>query len=140
MFRQFAGSFPGSMDEGARKLFRLHPMELAALLEQAWVLQRHNDQESQGHPDRRSNLPGLPNYLLKFFACSEENIKNFCGNAVSATTTSSGSDCEVSQNLPDCVRWDHLVYAYMIENTRLYEIFRKILHEFRHGEELGVPI
>jgi hypothetical protein len=139
MFRQFAGSFPGSMDEGARKLFRLHPTELAALLEQAWKLRRDNDVESQGHPDRRSNLPGLPNYLLKLFACSEENIKTICGNEPGAKTYSK-NDCAESPNLPGCVRWDHLIYAYMIENTRLYEIFRKVLYEFRHGEQLGVPI
>jgi hypothetical protein len=27
----------------------------------------------------------------------------------------------------------------MIENTRIYEIFRRVLHEFLHGEKLGVP-
>ncbi|MGC4093004.1 MAG: hypothetical protein QM756_34980 [Polyangiaceae bacterium] len=36
-------------------------------------------------------------------------------------------------------RWDHLIYAYMIENTRVYEIFRRVLHEFFHGEKLGTP-
>jgi hypothetical protein len=36
-------------------------------------------------------------------------------------------------------RWDHLIYAYMIENTRVYEIFRRVLHEFLHGEKLGTP-
>ncbi|MEO8381015.1 MAG: hypothetical protein ABI779_15240 [Acidobacteriota bacterium] len=35
--------------------------------------------------------------------------------------------------------WDHLIYAYMIENTRIYEIFRRVLHEIRHGEKLGTP-
>ena len=28
----------------------------------------------------------------------------------------------------------------MIENTRLYEIFRRVLYEYRHGEKLGTPI
>ena len=28
----------------------------------------------------------------------------------------------------------------MIENTRVYEIFRRVLNAFRHGEELGVPL
>jgi hypothetical protein len=35
--------------------------------------------------------------------------------------------------------WDHLIYAYMIENTRIYEIFRRVLWEFAHGERLGIP-
>ncbi len=38
------------------------------------------------------------------------------------------------------LRWDHLIYAYMIENTRVYEIFRRVLHEYRHGEKLGTPL
>ena len=35
--------------------------------------------------------------------------------------------------------WHHLIYAYMIENTRIYEIFRRVVHEYLHGEKLGVP-
>jgi len=35
--------------------------------------------------------------------------------------------------------WDHLIYAYMVENTRAYEIFRRVVHEFLHGEKLGAP-
>lgn len=37
------------------------------------------------------------------------------------------------------VRWDHLIYAYMIENTRIFEIFGRVLHEFLHGERLDIP-
>jgi transcriptional regulator with XRE-family HTH domain len=28
----------------------------------------------------------------------------------------------------------------MIENTRVYEVFRRVLHEYRHGEKLGTPL
>jgi hypothetical protein len=35
---------------------------------------------------------------------------------------------------------DHLIYAYLIENTRIYEIFEKIIFEFCHGEKLGFPL
>ncbi|MCA1636679.1 MAG: hypothetical protein LC802_24175, partial [Acidobacteria bacterium] len=38
------------------------------------------------------------------------------------------------------IRWDHLIYAYMIENTRIYEIFRRVLYELLHGEKLGTPL
>ena len=41
---------------------------------------------------------------------------------------------------PSCVRWQHLIYAYLIENTRAYQIFRRVLQAFRLGEELGVPL
>ena len=35
--------------------------------------------------------------------------------------------------------WHHLVYAYMIENTRIVEIFRRVLIEWLHGERLPNP-
>jgi hypothetical protein len=35
--------------------------------------------------------------------------------------------------------WDHLIYAYVIENTRIYEIFSKLLNKYIHGGELETP-
>ncbi|MDH5325149.1 MAG: hypothetical protein OEZ68_12425 [Gammaproteobacteria bacterium] len=128
MFRQFAGSFPG----GASKLFQLHPAELAVLLEQAWEFRIHDDSKPQGHPEHRSNLPGLPRYLLKLFDGFTANEGNICRSTVP------GTDDVIS--VPNCVMWDHLIYAYMVENTRIYEIFREVLRQFRNGELLGVPI
>jgi hypothetical protein len=40
---------------------------------------------------------------------------------------------------PGPVVWDHLIYAYLIENTRAYEIFRRVLEEYAFGETLSVP-
>ncbi len=34
--------------------------------------------------------------------------------------------------------WHHLIYAYMIENSRVHEIFRRVILEYVHGERLGV--
>jgi hypothetical protein len=34
--------------------------------------------------------------------------------------------------------WNHLIYAYMIENTRAYEIMGRVIFEHAHGERLGV--
>jgi hypothetical protein len=38
------------------------------------------------------------------------------------------------------IAWDHLIYAYMIENSRAYEIFRRVVWELLHGERLGLPL
>jgi hypothetical protein len=35
--------------------------------------------------------------------------------------------------------WDHLIYAYLIENTRIYEIFSKVLETYMFSEELETP-
>src|SRR5947208_10106476 len=37
---------------------------------------------------------------------------------------------------PIPVQWHHLVYAYMLENTRIVDIFRRVLYEWVHGERL----
>lgn len=37
------------------------------------------------------------------------------------------------------VIWPHLIYAYMIENTLVYEIFAKAIREYVSGEVLGPP-
>ena len=37
------------------------------------------------------------------------------------------------------VVWDHLIYAYMVENAFVYEIFAKVIREYVSGESLGPP-
>jgi hypothetical protein len=37
------------------------------------------------------------------------------------------------------VNWDHLIYAYLIENTRIYSIFRQLLRTYQAGELLEAP-
>ena len=34
------------------------------------------------------------------------------------------------------VQWHHIVYAYLLENTRIVDIFRRVVHEWAHGERL----
>jgi hypothetical protein len=35
--------------------------------------------------------------------------------------------------------WPHLIYAYAVENTRIYEVFRRVIAEYVTGERLGSP-
>jgi hypothetical protein len=35
--------------------------------------------------------------------------------------------------------WDHLIYAYLIENTRIFDIFAKVLETYAYGEQLETP-
>lgn len=37
---------------------------------------------------------------------------------------------------PAPVVWPHLAYAYMLENTRMVDIFRRVVFEYTHGERL----
>lgn len=124
MFRRIANTAP----DGAGRIFKLRPEQLSALLELAWKWRRNEGKESEaGIPYRRSNVDGLTIDLLSLLSQGadydqkkwmEDNRKDFCGK----------------------VLWDHLIYAYMIENTRIYEIFRRVLREYFMGEKLGVPL
>jgi transcriptional regulator with XRE-family HTH domain len=91
-------------------LLRSHPVQIANLLEQVWN-GRFRAPAELGTPENRSNIEGFP------------------GNLVPPPRL----------DLIGSVGWEHLIYAYMIENTRIFEIFRRVLHEFVHGEKLGTP-
>ena len=130
MFRRFSGI----ITEGANGLFLQHPSVLTTLLELAWQYRAHDPNRQLGDPRRRSNIGQLPYYWLDRLK-EAANIATPIGEDSYKGTTFENALITNSQT----VLWDHIIYAYMIENTRIYEIFRRVLHEFLHGEKLGVP-
>jgi len=125
MFRRYAGSIP----EGANKLFLEHPSVLATLLEVTWEFRIHVSEPpfgTLGNPAHRSNIPQLPDFWL-------EPLRKL------ANIVPPRSDEGEPRPASSEILWDHLIYAYMIENTRICEIFRRVLYEYLHGEKLGVP-
>jgi hypothetical protein len=144
MFRRFAGKIP----DGAEGLFKCHPIELTALLEMAWR-SRLEDQTSTspelGKPAHRSNLKAIPDFWLEPSRISAgiEPPSGQDGQPSASNTSLKDSFGPFDPGNPNSglrsVLWDHLIYAYMIENTRIYEIFRRVLYEFLNGEKLGIP-
>jgi len=139
MFRQIAANIP----TGANGLFVQHPSVLSALLEVAWQHRAHDVNTTLGQPQYRSDVPPLQSTWLAALTTSA-GISPPTG--LPAALTNIWSSSTWSGTLPTTffrvaapVLWDHLIYAYMIENTRIYEIFGRVLHEFLHGEKLGVP-
>lgn len=143
MFRRFAGKIP----EGALALFKCHPLELTTLLEVAWKSRAHDAGKSLGHPGHRSDIPPIPGFWLNQLsnaASIEPPIDEIKG--------SNGILLHIGTNLENAINpstdptkrrtvlWDHLIYAYMIENTRIYEIFRRVVYEYLYGEKLGIPL
>lgn len=131
MFRRFAGAVPN----GAEELFKCHPAVLMTLLEVAWEYREKDDLTKTpvlplGHPGRRSAIGELPDYWL---------VPLREAASIFAPTRPVGIGEEPTDGDKQTVLWDHLIYAYMIENTRIYEIFRRVLYEFLHGEKLGPP-
>jgi transcriptional regulator with XRE-family HTH domain len=128
MFRQLASLFP-NVNTGREALFNTHPLELAQLLEVAFELGRDLPPEPAGTPNTEAHQEplGHPNHRSDLEALLNQTLPGSIG-----TSTLPGTDIRR--------RWDHLIYAYMIENTRIYEIFRRVLFELLHGEKLGTPI
>ncbi len=112
MFRQIATRYV-EVDS----LFNLHPAQLTDLLERVWGRRPQQAGVELGHPDNRSNLNELPPWLP---------VAN--------------PDPLFDGETPPALRWDHLIYAYMVANTRVVEIIRKVLFELVHGEKLGTPL
>jgi len=109
-------------EQNAIDLFSIHPLELAIYLEAFWAGGHTVSNPGGlplGHPDFLSAEPATPRLPLP----NGQQLKGV-----------------LRHDNFDRLRWDHLIYAYMIENTRVYEIFRRVLHEYRHGEKLGTPI
>ncbi len=114
MFRQIAARLPSPP-----ALFDLHPIELASMLEVAWS-RRPRSNVPLGHPDNRS-LVNPPPGPLPLPLPVPNPLDGFDGER-------------------RATRWDHLIYAYMVENTRVFEVFRRVIAEFLHGEKLGTPL
>ncbi len=117
MFRQIA-QVHGTFDP----IIRAHPARLAALLEAYW--HRITVPANVVAPD--------PNFPLG----AESIISTAAGWSPLAPHL--GVDPVIPQPLP-AIGWDHLIYAYMVENTRIFEIFERVIRVFVHGERFGVP-
>lgn len=112
-------------------LFDRHPAEIVAYMEAFWDL-RPQPPATAGDPRL-----GHPDHL------SDEQTLFRGHSPLPRDEVLVGLDPLTRLPAKDgrgILRWDHLIYAYMIENTRIYEIFRRVLHEYRHGEKLGTPL
>jgi hypothetical protein len=108
------------LEGSASKVFELHPSQLARALEEAYFAK--DDRLRGAFPS-----PALPLDIVN-------------------RQLPSGLD-RVLVNVPDGIYpladpqsqplvWHHLIYAYMIEQTRVFEIFDRVLFHYLYGEQL----
>jgi hypothetical protein len=119
-------------------LFLLHPSDLMALLEYAWD-HRSEGPQPTGDPRNRSDVQGMSSTWAGQFLISAPpqqqpplpplpaDTLTLIKNAIDSTTAGCGG-----------VMWEHLIYAYMLENTRVYDIFRRVVDALVHSERLGM--
>jgi hypothetical protein len=137
MFRFFVN--PGGMS--MEDLSELHPSILEALLERCWNFRINVTNVltiQPGHPDRRSDVPGRPDLLLNpTLAFNVPRIPPRGGPIDVLALDAIIKGPPGPPPAPPRIRWHHLIYAYMIENTRVMEVFRRVIDGFLHGERMS---
>jgi hypothetical protein len=133
MFREMVtfGQPPQPQPNRFADVLEWHPSELALLLEIVWRQRRLADPPA-APGDRRTNPAALRFAPLDGVLDIHQPGIHPDKPVVSPLPWPPG----FPQNVPD---WPHLIYAYMIENTRAFEIFRRVLVEYLHGERLDTP-
>jgi hypothetical protein len=131
MFRQLAALLQRENDQqsqdfrdAALRVFTFHPAELGHFLEAAWTSRAYGGlYPSPPYPLDTSLHDEITQLgdLLGVAGCTGQEVPDHVAQCISKT-----------------VVWDHLIYAYLVENTRIYEIFGRVLREFLTGETLQI--
>jgi hypothetical protein len=120
-------------------LFRFHPIQLHRYLEQAWAHGGFVPAVNSSTPDEV--FLGDPD-IIKVFRLPD-GLLNSLRSGIGVPT--SGLPYYDALNPPPGLfpnqkqPWEHLIYAYLIENTGALPIFRRVLELYSSGEKLEVP-
>jgi hypothetical protein len=122
-------------------LAMLHPEVLDGLLELGWANRMHDTSVKTGHPRHRSDVPGrfVANTVPALFQDPRPRTPPQNGTIDVKSIASSVANFRASstETVPGLIG-HHAIYAYMVENTRIVEVFRRVLDNFLHGERLSV--
>ena len=145
MFIQLA-NYLGSNGLKAEDVFSLHPLQIMGFLDALWETGRSVQAppwKSPLQPDAGIGGPsggpiaGLREQLLRSLIGPYKDPSMpildlggdvFANHASQHITVLAGKSGRL---------WDHMIYAYCIENTRVYEVCQRVLAELIHGERLG---
>jgi hypothetical protein len=130
MFRYLANKFaPPPQDKS--KVFLIHPLQLSRWLEAAWAAAPNvpvlgNDQGAAAQLGSGTVIQDfdMPEALLKTIEPGIDLTRPGDFNVSAGRHTTP-------------LLWDHMIYAYLIESTGVYEIIAQILARIVQGETLG---
>ena len=121
-------------------LFEFHPLQLHRYLEQAWAVGGF-EPYSITPPTPTDPIflgdPGIVNALRL-----PAGILNKLPSGIGAPPTPHDRPYFTLSAPPGLTKnqpWEHLIYAYLIENTRVVQIFRRVVEWYAAGERLEVP-
>lgn len=160
-------NLPPNVVNNINSLFVYHPLQLSAIIETVWL--NRNNAPTLQNPSQTSAYflpwsPQISNPILNanFFAGYDWTtipptplLMGPSGVAESDETppppapfipptnqpgiANALSVVGYEQNKVQSTNWDHLIYAYIIENTRIFEIFSKVLETYMFSEQLETP-
>jgi hypothetical protein len=117
---QDQASTPAELEASAARVFALHPLQIGRAVEEAYSAR---DQAGIRGP---FPSPSIPRAQLNELASGIGDMLPDVRGMYAARPAG------------PAFLWEHLIYAYIIEQTRVYEIFERVLFEFLHGEVLEV--
>lgn len=160
MFRQLVTpGLPGPLTPAAlnniNSLFVYHPLQLSAIIETYWLNRLNAGSAETGSPflpwapQMATNLLSM-NFFPGYDWSGGAPVALAPGAAISPLAFTAPLQQPGILNTWDGVspfpppgfqptNWDHLIYAYLVENTRIFEIFSKVLETYMFSEELETP-
>jgi hypothetical protein len=150
MFRQLVTG--ANRLNNINSLFTYHPLQVSAIIETVW-LNRGNSPTATNPPQTSSWFvpwsPGICSSILNtnFFTGYDWSqpgppalpVSPLPAASFVAPVNQPGIAGAFPGPPPKPTTWDHLIYAYVIENTRIFEIFSKVLETYMYSEQLETP-
>lgn len=135
MFRQLALALGGVNDRPSADLVLTthRPAQLSEFLEAFW---------NQGRTTGRQAALAAPGDLLAQDhqdMARPDIIDQHLVAAAAAANMGTVPPATALPPAPQEVAWHHVVYAALLEQTRIVDIFRRVIHEWVHGERLPRP-
>lgn len=163
MFRQLVTPSPGgpltpAVLDNINSLFVYHPLQISALVETYWLNRVNAATLETGSPF----LPWPPQMAVNILKMPFFPGYDWSGVGGPTALPPGGGinppppNFTLAINQPgiantwdgtsafpplgfQSTNWDHMIYAYLVENTRIYEIFSKVLETYISTEQLETP-
>jgi hypothetical protein len=138
---------PAAAQQNTDSLFVYHPLQISAIVETGWR-NRYNAANARfvPWPDFITGplLKAAP--FIQGWNFSPTPPKEITeadsimpsGETFQPPEVQPGISLSAGGNVQP-LNWDHLIYAYLIENTRIYDVFSKVLETYIFSEQLETP-
>lgn len=157
MFRQVVTptlANQGNVFDNINSLFVYHPLQISAIVETVWLNRNNATNPQTGSPfvpwppqiaQPILNYPFFPGYTFQPSPAPPTQLSppqppvNFKLPIEQPGIAGTWDGSLPVPNTVQSTNWDHLIYAYLLENTRIFEIFSKVLETYMFSEQLETP-